>query len=334
MGKEWLTDEQRWVILEALYDRHEPWQSLADRLGVPRSAVTNFSRKATHAGWTCTLDVTPCQFCGEKLLTKLHYRRTLVHSTCLVAITSRRRALEPWTAEDDHYLMANTQTDVPLLAEALDRTYLETVDRMRLLQREGSLDSEVILPIPPQGRPGTWSVVEDLYLIRHAADKDRELAEALGRSLQAVSLRYAKLVNEGLIAKGSRRWKPGDSTVRVYHRGPNPQTLPLLHDLRQGLPIDRIAHTHGKSLKSLRALARTHGITPTPPTVRPNTGPKPETKALLDDIEAGLSYEAIAAKYGKSPTAIHSAAYKYGLTGKQAGRRRKIPRPASPTRLR
>ena len=108
---------------------------------------------------------------------------------------------------------------------------------------------------------------------------------------------------------------------------PHPQsarTLAILDDLAAGIPPDEVARNHGAAKQWVHVVRKRAGIplpkVPKPPTPKPVTHPRPipaRTLAVLEDVRAGMLYEAVAARHGITEFYVGRLAKQHGVARSQ-----------------
>jgi len=105
----------------------------------------------------------------------------------------------------------------------------------------------------------------------------------------------------------------------------SPRTLAMIADLHAGMaPID-VARRHGVSREWVRLVRRRAGISlprrppkaPTPKLPKPPTPPRPlpdRTLAILNDVQSGMLYRAVAARHGVTHHHVYRLAKQHGVS--------------------
>ncbi len=112
---------------------------------------------------------------------------------------------------------------------------------------------------------------------------------------------------------------------------PHPQsarTLAILDDLDGGMPPAEVARNHGATKQWVHFVRKRAGIplpaplpkAPTPPAPKPVKHPRPipaRTLAVLEDVRAGMLYEAVAARHGLTEFYVGRLAKQHGVARSQ-----------------
>lgn len=173
-----LTPEQRWTIIDAAPD--VPDASLADQLGITRSAVHTARWHFRRHGWSCRIVYATCSWCERPLVRRAKTMKPLVyHPHCrpdALRRINQRLDRQRWeaTAEQE-------RTDVLRTLRSRDVIqYRETVSSARAHGRR-------------------WTAMDDQALIERADEPAHVLAVDLGRTLFAVRTRRHTLRQRGML---------------------------------------------------------------------------------------------------------------------------------------
>ena len=106
------------------------------------------------------------------------------------------------------------------------------------------------------------------------------------------------------------------------------RTLAILDDLAAGMPPAEVARNHGATKQWVHVVRKRAGIplpaplpeAPKPPTPKPVKHPRPipaRTLAVLEDVRAGMLYEAVAARHGITEFYVGRLAKQHGVARSQ-----------------